>query len=320
MQVVEDNINSEPLISILLPVYNGGDYLMSSVKSVLCQSLKNYEFLILDDCSSDGSWEYINNIPDPRVTVYRNETNRGLFYNLNFLTKKSKSPLVKLWAQDDIMYPHCLETFVTFHEKYPGVGFSYSRRDIIDEKGIMKNPDLADNTSALISTGMHARIAFYTGSIAGNIANVCISKKALDEVGLFNEQMKISADFDMWVRLAKDHDTGFIADKLIQLRDHDGQLSRKENSYINHVKEDMVVYRNLLSYVDPGIKKEGKKLLRNHKFVFYYTLMLKALLKGKLKTAYSFYKEVCSMDNFLKLSVAFIKAKIQKPGKPVFLF
>ncbi len=131
--------------------------------------------------------------------------------------------------------------------------------------------------------------------------------------------MKILADFDMWIRLAKDYDTGFIFEKLIQLRDHEGQLSRNESYYINHVKEDLEVYRNLLSYVKPEIKKEGKLLLRDHKLVFYYTLMIKALIHGKIKTAYSFYKQLCSIDNFLPLSVAFIKAKIVKPVKPAFL-
>ena len=308
-----------PAISVILPVYNGGTYLVSSLESVLNQSFKNFELLILDDCSSDGSWEYLEKIDDSRITIYRNEVNRGLFYNLNFLIKKSNSNLIKLWAQDDIMYSHCLQSFVSYHRTHPAIGFSYSMRDIIDENGMVKKPGIEDNTPELIPSDMHARIAFFTGSIAGNIANVCIGREALNKVGLFNEDMKISADFDMWVRLAKEYDTGFIRNKLIQLRDHAGQLSRNESYYINHVKEDLIVYRNLLSYVNPETKKEGKLLLRNHKFVFYYTLMVKALIKGKFNTAYQFYKELSSMDNFLNLSVAFVRNKITKPKIPVFI-
>ncbi len=308
-----------PDISVILPVYNGGSYIIPSMESVLNQSLKNFELLILDDCSSDNSLKYICDINDPRITVYKNDSNKGLFYNLNFLIKKSNGPLVKLWAQDDVMYPHCLASFLSFHPQHSRLGFSYSGRDIIDENGIIKKINFVDNTPSIVSTELHARIAFFTGSIAGNIANVCITRKALNDVGLFNEEMKISADFDMWVRLAKDYDTGFITDKLIQLRDHDGQLSRKESYFINHVKEDLIVYRNLLSYVDPELRKEGRDLLRNYKFVFYYTLMIKACMKGKLKTAHSFYKELSSMDSFLKLSSSFIRSKIFKIKKPAFL-
>ena len=318
MQIENQETENSPAISIILPVYNGGSYLVSSVESVLSQSLKNFELLIVDDCSTDGSREYISSITDTRVIIYKNEKNKGLFYNLNFLIGKCNSNLIKLWTQDDIMYPVCLQAFVNFHEQHPAIGFSYSGRDMIDENGQVKKNKRKDDTSAIISTDLHAKIAFFTGSIAGNISNVCLSRPALDKVGLFNEDMKISADFDMWVRLAKDYETGFISNALIQLRDHPGQLSMDNRFYINHVREDMVIYRNLLSYVAPSLKKEGRQLLRKHKFVFYYTLMLKEILKGNIKTAWLFYKELSGMDNFIKLSFSFIKEKFLKPSKPPF--
>lgn len=311
--------NDNPCISVLLPVYNGGAYLLLSVNSVLEQTKKDFELLVLDDCSTDGSWEYIQKINDPRVRIFRNDMNRGLFYNLNFMIGKSNSGLIKLWAQDDIMYPDCLATMVDFHEQHPGIGFSYSGCDIMDEDGVLQKTNTIDATPQLVTSEMHARIAFFTGSIAGNIANVCISKKALESVGLFNENMRISADFDMWVRLAKDHDTGFIPQKLIRLRSHVGQLSRNESLYINHVREDMHVYRYLMGYVKPAIKEEGIQLLRKYKLVFYYTLMVKSFLKGKLKAGMAFYKELASFDNFFKLSISFIKSKIKKPGNPDFV-
>src|SRR5688572_16773922 len=93
--------SKQTCISVILPVYNGGEYLKQSVESVLTQSLNNFELLILDDCSTDGSWSYLQSLDDNRIELYRNEKNKGLFYNLNFLIKASNSPLVKLWAQDD---------------------------------------------------------------------------------------------------------------------------------------------------------------------------------------------------------------------------
>lgn len=317
--MADTTIQQKPSISVILPVYNGMEYLSLSVQSVLQQTLFNFELLILDDRSTDDSWNFIQGINDPRVIFFRNETNMGLFFNLNFLIRKSNSGLIKLWAQDDIMYPQCLAEMVSFHEQYPGIGFSYSSRDIIDEQGMILPDNHVDDTPQLVTPRQHARIAFFTGSIAGNIANVCISKKALEEVGMFREDMKISADFDMWVRLARDHNTGFIPHKLIKLRDHAGQLSRNESLYINHVREDLEVYRYLLSYVEPAIKKEGRILLRKYKLVFYYTLMIKALLKGQIKAACYFYRELSSFDNFFMLSISFIKAKIKKPQQPDFV-
>ena len=207
------------------------------------------------------------------------------------------------------MYPHCLNNFVAFHKQYPGIGFSYSGRDMINEKGVVKENNVVDNTPTLISTALHAKIAYYTGSIAGNIANVCINKKALEKAGLFNEGMKISADFDMWVRLAKNYETGFIPEKLIQLRDHNKQLSRDEKYYVNHVKEDLEVYRYLDGYVTTEQRREGHKRMRKGKLVFYYTLMVKCILKGKFKKAKACYKLIVSYENFFKVTYNFIIKK-----------
>ncbi|MEJ7626597.1 MAG: glycosyltransferase [Ferruginibacter sp.] len=307
--------NTNPAISVILPVYNGGAYLIESVQSVLKQNLLNFEFLILDDCSTDGSFSYLESIIDDRVSLFKNDVNKGLFYNLNFLIGKCKSPLIKLWSQDDIMYPNCLRSFTHFHNLHPGIGFSYSQRDIIDNKGKVREVSGTDLTPEIVSPELHARIAYFTGSIAGNIANVCLSRDAVNSVALFRDDMKISADFDMWVRLARDHQTGHINEKLIQLRDHEGQLSRNESLYIYHLREDLEVYRYLNTYVTVDLKAEGKKLLRRHKLVFYYTLMMKALAKGKIKTAWLFLKELAGYDNFFILSSHFLKSKIGKPYK-----
>jgi glycosyltransferase involved in cell wall biosynthesis len=303
---------------VILPVYNGGDYLRESVASVLAQTVEDFEFLILDDASTDWSWDYLSSLADKRVRLFRNATNRGLFFNLNYLINQSRGELIKLWSQDDRMYPHCLQAFLDFHGLHPALGFSYSGRDIIDGNGEIRHREGKDETPTLVSTALHARIAFYTGSIAGNIANVCIRRQALEKTGLFNESMQISGDFDMWVRLAQHFDTGFIPDRLIQLRDHSGQLSRREELYIRHVKEDLQVYRYLQGYVSPALRQEGRRMLRQYKLVFYYTLMVKSLLKGRPKAAFLFYKELAAFDNFWILSLSFLKARIRKPAPPVF--
>jgi glycosyltransferase involved in cell wall biosynthesis len=297
-------------IVVILPVYNGGQYLKLSVESVLNQTFRDFAFYILDDCSTDESWAYLNSLQDTRVKLFRNEKNRGLFYNLNFLIKNSTSSLIKLWSQDDIMYPGCLARTVSFHQQYPQIGFSYSGRHYIDGDGAFMNQEVVDRTPEIVSTTLHSRIAFYTGSIAGNIANVTLSRAAVDKVGLFNEGMKISGDFDMWVRLARDHETGFINEPLIQLRDHKNQLSRQEKYYVFHLKEDLQVYDYLLGYVSPDERVEGRQLLRNFKLLFYYTLMVKALLKGRFKTFSRFYGSLAAFDNMGALTFSFLRQRV----------
>ena len=171
-------------------------------------------------------------------------------------------------------------------------------------------PALADTTPELIPTSLHTRIAFFTGSIAGNIANVTISRKAIETAGMFNESMKISGDFDMWVRIAEKYPVGFIREPLVQLRDHAGQLSRQQQSYADHLQEDLCVYEYLLSYISAAEKKDGRRILRNHKLLFYYTLMVKAFARGSFKTAMAFFTALNKFDNLWLLSFYFFRNRL----------
>jgi len=299
-----------PAISIILPVYNGIKYIEQSVNSVLQQQFTDFEFLIVDDCSGDGCWEYLQGIEDKRLLLYRNEKNKGLFYNLNFLIEKSSGPIIKIWTQDDVMYLDCIKEVVAFHQRHAEIGFSYTDRDYINADGAVINTVRQDRTPEIVSTALHSQIAFITGSIAGNIANVAINKSILDEVGVFNERMKISGDFEMWVRLAKNHPIGFIKKRLLQLRNHKGQLSANEQYLIYHLKEDIEAYRILLEYLPMVQQTEGRKLLRNNKFIFYYTLMLKAFFKGQIKTGVRFFKLLSGFDNFFILTGCYIRNKV----------
>ena len=303
-------------ISVILPVYNGLPYLRQSVQSVLDQSLQDFELLIIDDCSTDpGCWEYLSGLRDPRIRLSRNPVNKGLFPNLNALILASGASLIKLWSQDEIMHPNCLAETIAFHRRYPEVGFSYSAREIIDETGRVVQPPKTDITPEFIDRELHSRISFFTGSIAGNIANVTIVRTALDKIGLFREDMRISGDFDMWVRLAQFYPVGFLKLPLIQLRDHAGQLSRQEQYYIFHLKEDLQVYDYLLGYTPPPMQKEGRFLLRNYKLMFYYTLMVKALIKGKWKTGGAFFSRLARFDNIFLLTAAFVRNRTSRKDR-----
>jgi glycosyltransferase involved in cell wall biosynthesis len=306
------------MISVLLPVYNGGFYLKESVESVLTQKNAVFELLILDDCSTDNSYSYLSSLNDSRIILYKNDINQGLFYNLNYLIRNAKGTLLKLWAQDDIMLPGCLEAFLQFHSKNSNIGFSYCQPEMINELGAKKIFSREDNTPEILNKQLHGLIAMYTGSIAGNISNTCLSIKAIEKVGLFNEEMKISADFDMWVRIAEFFPVGHLNQKLIQLRDHDGQLSRNSKYIINHIVEDMVVYQRLLNYLDEQKTPVLRYYFRNYKLVFYYTLMVKYLLKFELINAWKVIRLLNRIDSFIAVSLIFAKVKIFRIKPNVF--
>ena len=297
-------------ISVILPVYNGREFLQDSVQSVLSQSFSSFYFFIVDDNSTDGSYEMLSQLEDDRIILIKNETNKGLFYTLNLLIKKIETPLIKLWAQDDIMKTDCLGEFVNFYQNHPEVGFIYCAADTIDKSGNQKANNFIDTTPEILTTSMHARIAYYTGSIAGNIANVCLTKAGMDKVGLFDEKMIISADFDMWVRLAEFFPTGFINKKLIKTRDHKNQLSKKMEYLVYHGIEDFIVFRKLDNYLPIEESKNGRRIMHINKLFTYYIIILKFFAQGNFKNGFRLLKVLSDYTSIARLTMIFISRKI----------
>src|SRR6185369_12980087 len=113
-----------PLISVVLPVYNGEEYLRESIDSILKQSYSNFEFLILNDGSSDRSEEIIQSYSDPRIK-YHKHANCGLAATLNKGIELAKGEYIARQDQDDISLPTRLEKQITFlenHSEYAMVG------------------------------------------------------------------------------------------------------------------------------------------------------------------------------------------------------
>jgi len=187
------------LISIVLPVYNGERYLRASIDSVLTQSLQDFEFIIWDDASTDSSREIISSYSDPRIRVFENNSNLGLFKTLNLIITNSSGPLIKLWSQDDVMKEDCLSKLTSFLSTQNMAAMAYCAYDLFDRDGKVYKPAPPDQTPETIDPRLAAQIMFYNGSLTGNIANVILRRSALDEVGLFREDMMVSGDFEMWV-------------------------------------------------------------------------------------------------------------------------
>ena len=256
-----DQNNHHTGISVALPVYNGKEFLRNNIASVLAQDFENFELLIADDGSTDGSQELLRAIEAEghrKLKVFYQEKNRGLFANLNFLIAASQYSLERLWSQDDLMKPGCLSEVFAFHEHHPEISMSYHSVDYIDGQGKFIADDKIDGTPAIISPERFAHICIRWGCIAGNIANVTLVKAYLNRFGSFREDLKVSGDFEMWTRLSQHANIGFLNKKLIYLRRHEGQLSRNVSSSVNSIVEDVPVYHTLINRLEGREKKNAE--------------------------------------------------------------
>ncbi len=117
-----------PEVSVLVTSYNREAYIGACIESVLCQSFSDFELLVVDDCSTDGTVDVAREYEkrDTRIRVVRNERNRGQFENRNHAAQISRGGLLKFHDSDDVMYPHCLEVMTSMLRAEPRAGFGLS--------------------------------------------------------------------------------------------------------------------------------------------------------------------------------------------------
>jgi glycosyltransferase involved in cell wall biosynthesis len=128
---------SNPLVSVLMPVYNAGKYLQDAIESILNQSVSDFEFLIIDDGSTDNSWSIIKKYAknDKRIKIFQNRTNKGLVKSLNFLIPKTKGTYIARMDADDISLAYRFERQIKFLENNPKLVACGGQVKIIDENG-----------------------------------------------------------------------------------------------------------------------------------------------------------------------------------------
>lgn len=127
--------SSVPLVSIILAVYNGEKFLDDSIKSVLNQTFRDFELIIVDDCSTDNSLNIIKSYRDKRIKLIKNKKNKGSFSSYNIGLKNSKGKYVAFCTQDDISHPKRIELEFNYLEENPHIFLLGTSAIYIDEEG-----------------------------------------------------------------------------------------------------------------------------------------------------------------------------------------
>jgi len=185
----------QPLVTVLMSVHNDLRYLPQAAESVLRQSLEDFEFLIFDDGSSDGSREYLAGLDDSRVRLVRNETNLGLTRSLNLGLDPARGKYIARMDADDVAMPQRLARQVEFLEANPDVGVVGSSRVLIDERG-----DFVADAPA-VEDDLRIRWKCLLGNPFAHPA-VMLRKDVLSRHRLrYDESFRTAQDYELWSRL-----------------------------------------------------------------------------------------------------------------------
>ncbi|MAN60035.1 MAG: glycosyl transferase [Flavobacteriaceae bacterium] len=303
------------LISVILPVYNGEDYLEEAIKSCLDQSYSNFELIIIDDGSSDATLKIATDwsMEDSRIKVLSNEVNRNLPYSLNIGHKLAKGEYITWTSHDNLYQRGALEALVS-KLKNSNADIVYADYLLIDKEGSIRGKVNAKSIDYLLFTNVIGPCFLYKRNVYLN--NTC-----------YNESLYLLEDFDFWIRSLKNSrfvkidNPGYYfyryhPDSLTMKIKKDKELNRKflknvEQCYkgvFNEVKlknPDFII-QFFVDRLIRGVEYNIKSITSNYFFRDLKTIAfgLKQIRYQKLKTI--LIKELVTAINEKKISVNFL--------------
>jgi len=224
------------MVTVLMPVYNGARYLAAAVESILWQSHADFELLVLDDGSTDGSGDIAEAYRDPRIRVVRNESNRGLVETRNRGIRESRGKYVAFLDSDDISLPRRLETQLRFLEDSPDFVMVGSRIALVDEQG-----ELTGMFSLFeASPASFPSILLFDNYFAQSA--VMVRGDALADE-MYRQEFPCAEDYDLFARLALRGKTWTIPEVLTLYREHGGGMSKKRRDLIVECTKKIYVWQ-----------------------------------------------------------------------------
>ena len=213
---------STPAISVLLPIHNGLPYLREAVQSLLGQTFPNFELLAIDDGSTDGSTAYLEGLEDPRLRLFR-RAHSGLIPVLNFGLAQARADLIARMDADDIAHPERLQRQWEFMDQHPEVLLLGSRVQEIDGTGrpIGAVATLPEEHEAIV-------VRFTQPRKMNPLVHptVLFRREAALRCGGYREDFPVAEDSDLWRRLARIGRLHILAEPLLLLRKHGGNVSQ----------------------------------------------------------------------------------------------
>tara|TARA_B100000315_G_scaffold87519_1_gene80355 strand:- start:896 stop:1921 length:1026 start_codon:yes stop_codon:yes gene_type:complete len=205
-----------------MSTYNGEKYLRESIESVLNQTFSDFEFLIIDDASTDSSQDIINNYNDPRIILIENKDNIGQAESLNRGLREAKGDYIGRMDQDDLSLPQRVEKQVHFLDEHPEIGVCGTFISFIDDNNLhryhsyLRDPMIGSNE-------LKAQLLFSPCFIH---PTVMIRTSLLRKYDLaYNKNFEPAEDYWMWHELSSVTEFCNIPEKLLKLREHNRQRS-----------------------------------------------------------------------------------------------
>lgn len=243
----------EPVVSVLMTAYNREMYIAQAIESVLVSEFTNFELIVVDDCSKDGTLEIAKNYEklDRRVSVYLNKKNLGDYPNRNMAASYAKGKYLKYLDADDMLYDYCLSVMVRFTEKFPEAGFGLSC--------------YADDERPFpyLLTPREIYLESFTKSNHFDRApgSGLIKREVFSAVGGFSGKRMVG-DYEFWLKISRYYSMVKLPLDIYWNRIHPGQESQSDYAKKNYDKLRKEILESALAHPDCPLTQEDMELIR----------------------------------------------------------
>lgn len=237
------------LVSVLMPVYNTALYLREAMDSMLCQTFKDFELIVLDDCSPDNAEEILDAYDDSRIVRYKGEKNVGLSNVLNVGIGMARGKYIARMDSDDISLPQRLLVQVDYLEKHPDVDLvSVGMRLFGAKEGIWIRE--INSEKVKIEALFHSPLLH---------ASSVWRKDAFEKQGLrFRQEMVPAEDYDLWTRaMLKGLKLVNLPEVLYEYRIHDAQATVQTDKTAAKSREVQMAY---LQEALPSLSERNREI------------------------------------------------------------
>ncbi|MBN8886367.1 MAG: glycosyltransferase family 2 protein [Rudaea sp.] len=221
--------NPPPLVSVCIPVYLGAAHLRATIDSVFAQTFADFELVVIDDDSPDGTQAIAESYADPRIRYLRNARNLGAQGNWNRCLDEARGTYFKLLPQDDLLAADCLarQVAVLERDRDRSLAFVFGTRDFIDaaERRVLRRAAFGGRDRRIAAADLIASCIRKGTNLVGEPGNVLMRRELAARIGKFDGRYGYMIDLDYWFRALREGDAHYLAEPLSSFRISPGSWS-----------------------------------------------------------------------------------------------
>ncbi|WP_162818168.1 glycosyltransferase [Aquirhabdus parva] len=210
-----------PKVSVVIPSYNHCDYVAAAINSVLNQTFQDFEIVVTDDGSSDGTPDIVATFTDPRIKLKRFEKNKGACWATNDAIRRAQGDYIAVLNSDDEFLPEKLQKQVALLDSHPEFGAVFAYPEIMDEEGNVLSVEGQQKHAGIFNESNKPQAQWLSRLLQTNCLchpTVLIRRTCYDAVGLYSPNLRSLPDYEMWVRVLLHTNIYIIQEPLIRMR------------------------------------------------------------------------------------------------------